>query len=94
MTREMDATGPGTGLIAALHATAPVGEHAGKLILFGRFVGSWHDGEDNPGAQRPMPTVRLTHHGAVSWSRSPFQSHSRYLQTMRPPVTRYMSTQS
>ena len=62
MTREMDATGPGTGLIAALHATAPVGEHAGKLILFGRFVGSWHDGEDNPGAQRPMPTVRLTHH--------------------------------
>ena len=41
MTREMDATGPGTGLIAALHATAPVGEHADKLMLFGRFVGSW-----------------------------------------------------
>jgi hypothetical protein len=31
----------GAGLIAALHATGPAGEHAGKLMLFGRFVGSW-----------------------------------------------------
>jgi hypothetical protein len=30
----------------------------------------------------------------VSRSRRPFQSHSRYRQTMRPPVTRYMSTKS
>jgi hypothetical protein len=29
-------------LVAALHATGPAGEHAGKLMLFGRFVGSWH----------------------------------------------------
>ena len=30
------------GLIGALHVTGPAGEHAGKLMLFGRFVGSWH----------------------------------------------------
>ena len=30
-----------TGLIAALPATGPTGEHADKLMLFGRFVGSW-----------------------------------------------------
>ena len=34
----MDATGAGTGLIAALHATCPVGEHADKLMLFGSFT--------------------------------------------------------
>ena len=29
------------GLIEALHVDGPAGEHAGKLMLFGRFVGSW-----------------------------------------------------
>jgi len=30
------------GLIAALHVTGPGSEHADKLMLFGRFVGSWN----------------------------------------------------
>ena len=42
MTSEMDAARPDTGLISALHVTGPAGEHAAKLMLFGRFVGSWH----------------------------------------------------
>lgn len=41
MTSKRDATQPGTGLIEALHVTGPAAEHAGKLMLFGRFVGSW-----------------------------------------------------
>jgi hypothetical protein len=32
---------PDDGLIEGLHAVAPSGEHADKLTLFGRFVGSW-----------------------------------------------------
>lgn len=42
MTGNIDATRQGTGLIRALHVTGPVGEHADKLMLFGRYVGSWH----------------------------------------------------
>ena len=42
MTTEPEATRCDTGLIRALHVTGPAGEHAGKLMLFGRFVGSWH----------------------------------------------------
>ncbi len=42
MTSNTDATRWATGLIRALHVTGPAGEHAGKLMLFGRFVGSWH----------------------------------------------------
>lgn len=30
-----------TGLLRALHVSGPAGEHADKLMLFGRFVGSW-----------------------------------------------------
>lgn len=33
---------PGDGLIEALHVPGPGGEHPGKLMLFGRFVGSWN----------------------------------------------------
>ena len=29
------------GLIEALHVQGPAAQHAGKLMLFGRFVGSW-----------------------------------------------------
>jgi hypothetical protein len=29
-------------MIEALHADGPLPEHAGKLMLFGRLVGSWH----------------------------------------------------
>src|SRR4029079_13319914 len=42
MTGNMAAPSSGTGLISALHVTGPAGEHPGKLMLFGRFVGSWH----------------------------------------------------
>lgn len=41
MTSKTDATQRGTGLIEALHVTGPAAEHADKLMLFGRFVGSW-----------------------------------------------------
>src|SRR6266496_3017264 len=41
MTRNMDAARSGAGLISALHVTGPAGEHAGELMLFGRFVGAW-----------------------------------------------------
>ncbi len=32
---------PGDGLIEALHVDGPAGPHKEKLMLFGRFVGSW-----------------------------------------------------
>jgi len=54
---EMGATGPGTGLIAALHTTGAAGEQASKLMLFGRFVGSWHlawSGTDTTGQSATM----------------------------------------
>jgi hypothetical protein len=31
----------GQRVIDALHVSGPAGEHAGKLMLFGQFVGSW-----------------------------------------------------
>jgi hypothetical protein len=31
----------GAGLIEALHVSGPASEHQDKLMLFGRFVGSW-----------------------------------------------------
>jgi hypothetical protein len=41
VTGETDATQRGTGLVEALHVTGPAAGYAGKLMLFGRFVGSW-----------------------------------------------------
>jgi hypothetical protein len=35
------ATLPPSGLVGALHVAGPAGEHAEKLMMFGRFVGSW-----------------------------------------------------
>jgi len=35
-------TGPASGFIEALHVSGPAGEHTDELMLFGRFVGSWH----------------------------------------------------
>jgi hypothetical protein len=32
---------PATGLAEALHVAGPAAEHAGELMLFGQFVGSW-----------------------------------------------------
>jgi hypothetical protein len=42
VTDSRSATEPDAGLSHALHARGPAAEHAGKLMLFGRFVGSWH----------------------------------------------------
>jgi hypothetical protein len=41
MTTPAGATRPDHGFIDALHDSGPAGEHAGKLMLFGQFVGSW-----------------------------------------------------
>jgi hypothetical protein len=41
VTSKTDATQRGTGLIEALHVTGPAAGHGDKLMLFGRFVGSW-----------------------------------------------------
>ena len=41
MTIPAEATRPDNGFIDALHVSGPAGEHAGKLMLFGQFVGSW-----------------------------------------------------
>ncbi len=52
MSTASSIAGPGSGLITALHVDGPTGEHADKLMLFGRFVGSWTlhwTGDDQPG---------------------------------------------
>ena len=66
MRGDTDAGQRETGLIAALHVIGPAGEHAAKLMLFGRFVGSWHlewTGTDGNG-QPAMMTGEL-HFGWV-----------------------------
>jgi hypothetical protein len=71
MTGNKDATCSGTGLITALHATGPAGEHAGKLMLFGRFVGSWHlnwTGRDTGG--QPAAMTGELHFGWVLGGRA------------------------
>jgi hypothetical protein len=40
MTVPADATRPDNGFIEALHVSGPAGEHVGKPMLFGQFVGS------------------------------------------------------
>ena len=41
MTIPAEATRPDNGFTGALHVSGPADEHAGKLMLFGQFVGSW-----------------------------------------------------
>ena len=41
MARVPSRVTPGDGLIEALHVDGPAGPHAEKLMLFGRFAGSW-----------------------------------------------------
>jgi hypothetical protein len=36
-----DSSEQASGLIEALHAAGPAGDDAGRLMLFGQFVGSW-----------------------------------------------------
>jgi hypothetical protein len=57
MTDQTDATRCDTGLIAALHVTGTEDEYADKLMLFGRFVGSWNlewTGKDTNGQPATM----------------------------------------
>jgi hypothetical protein len=73
------------GLAAAPRRLGPV--HHPRLAL--------RPGAVQPGPRRPGAGGRRGRQAAaVSWSSRPFQSHSRYRQTMRPSATRYMSTQS
>ena len=71
MTGKSDTTQRGTGLVEALHVTGPAAEHADKLMLFGRFVGSWRlewTGPD-PGGQPATLTGEL-HFGWVLGGRA------------------------
>jgi len=71
MTGNMEATRSGAGLVSALHVTGPVGEHAAKLMLFGRFVGSWRlewTGRDASG--QPVTMSGELHFGWVLGGRA------------------------
>ena len=71
MTSKTDATQPGTGLIEALHVTGPAAEHAGKLMLFGRFVGSWSLEWTGPdGGGQPATMTGELHFGWVLGGRA------------------------
>jgi hypothetical protein len=64
-------SGPGNGLIEALHVTGPVGEHVDELMLFGQFVGSWAlqwSGTDAEG--RPAAMTGELHFGWVLGGRA------------------------
>lgn len=42
VTAASDATRPDAGLIQTLHVPGTADDHPGEIMLFGRFVGSWH----------------------------------------------------
>lgn len=55
MTTTPGSSPPGSGLIEALHVDGPDVLHADKLMLFGRFIGSWNlvwTGTGQPGTAR------------------------------------------
>ncbi|SEB55970.1 hypothetical protein [Streptomyces melanosporofaciens] len=59
------------GLMDALHATGPSGEHADKLMLFGQFVGSWDidwSGTDRDG--KPAQATGELHFGWILGGRA------------------------
>lgn len=71
MTSKTDVTQRGAGLIEALHVTGPAAEYAGKLMLFGRFVGSWRlewTGPDTGG--QPATMTGELHFGWVLGGRA------------------------
>lgn len=71
MTSETDATGRGTGLITALHVAGPAARDAGRLMLFGRFVGSWHLEWSGTGADgQPATMTGELHFGWVLGGRA------------------------
>ncbi len=71
MTSNTDVTDGGTGLISALHVSGPAGEHVDKLMLFGRFVGSWHLEWAGSGARgQPAAMTGELHFGWVLGGRA------------------------
>jgi hypothetical protein len=71
MTGEEGTTRRDAGLIRALHVTGPASEHAGELMLFGRFVGSWHLEWTRPGADgQPAAVSGELHFGWVLGGRA------------------------
>ena len=59
------------GLVEALHVAGPAGEHAGKLMLFGRFVGSWQLQWSGSGPDgEPAATTGELHFGWVLGGRA------------------------
>jgi hypothetical protein len=67
-----DPTNPaGGGLAEALHVAGPYPEHADKLMLFGRFVGSWSLQWSGTGADgRPATMTGELHFGWVLGGRA------------------------
>ncbi len=61
-------TGPASGFIEALHVSGPAGEHTDELMLFGRFVGSWH--LEWTGGDQSVPTTGELHFGWVLGGRA------------------------
>ncbi len=62
---------PASGLVDALHVTGPAAEHAGKLMLFGRFVGSWNLEWSGIGADgQPATMLGELHFGWVLGGRA------------------------
>ena len=71
MTGKTDGAQGGSGLIEALHVAGPAAEHADKLMLFGRFVGSWRlewTGTDTGG--QPATMTGELHFGWVLGGRA------------------------
>jgi hypothetical protein len=59
------------GLIEALHVQGPAAEHSGKLMLFGRFVGSWQLAWTGAGASgQPATMTGELHFGWVLGGRA------------------------
>ena len=71
MTADPAATEPDVGLVRALHVTGPAAEHADRLMLFGRFVGSWRLRWSGTGADgRPATMTGELHVGWVLGGRA------------------------
>jgi len=72
VTTTPDRSGLGNGLIEALHVDRPDLIHADKLMLFGRFVGSWRLSWTGTGTEPGLPaaTIGELHFGWVLGGRA------------------------